>query len=545
MLQKQFCQPFNGWLEGLFGDIFNEFHWSSVNQDALKEIAFILESNYIAPQQFIAHRWLSSYDVAQSTLLQLNALSVYAFSYLSKNDKCVYRDIVNAICEDVSIAGQRRLSEIQISLLKKQRTEEGKKRQMRLSNKLFDHRKWTVSLLGVYTAVLSPLKQYVCLFQRSECLVHKLQDEQLAVFRQFLALFVKPECFSNLSCEQLTDSAHLSLEDESCLLSCREMFQFVGSVAEKEMKSYGKGGSLKKQFLAVVQKAYIRCGGVLQAKLPLANMVLQKMSVLDPCTNHAHHIARAAFNALPGLVKNILCVDLEQVRMEEIKAGREAPAPSVAKQLKTQKEHVLMDSYKKEVAAFSVDLGLPSHNHNGAPVPVDQWWGQIEQMGKYPLLCSMATALLSCFHGPAVESSFSVMGAVVDPRCSRMSVSTYSAIQTVKYAVRASGRSAVECFQRKDSKFTPVNYELCRLMRSASSARKTEQKRRQDELAQRRQELSIKKKADLSKQKAKALKAEAEKLARLAHKRQQEKKLKALVVERKALNHGKKQRMFL
>ena len=49
----------------------------------------------------------------------------------------------------------------------------------------------------------------------------------------------------------------------------------------------------------------------------------------------------------------------------------------------------------------------------------------------------MSSALLTIFHGPRVESSFSVMGEVMDKKSGRMNISTYTAIQTVKYSLNA------------------------------------------------------------------------------------------------------------
>ena len=49
----------------------------------------------------------------------------------------------------------------------------------------------------------------------------------------------------------------------------------------------------------------------------------------------------------------------------------------------------------------------------------------------------MSLALLTIFHGPRVESSFSVMGEVMDKKSGRMNMSTYTAIQTVKYSLNA------------------------------------------------------------------------------------------------------------
>ena len=66
----------------------------------------------------------------------------------------------------------------------------------------------------------------------------------------------------------------------------------------------------------------------------------------------------------------------------------------------------------------------------------------------------MSLALL-IFHGPGVESSFSVMGDVMDKKSGRMNVSTYSAIQMVKYSLNTKTLHAfrpksVQVFQRSD-----------------------------------------------------------------------------------------------
>ena len=55
----------------------------------------------------------------------------------------------------------------------------------------------------------------------------------------------------------------------------------------------------------------------------------------------------------------------------------------------------------------------------------------------------MSLALLTIFHGSRVESSFSVISDVMEKKSGRMSVSTYSAIQTVKYSLNA---KSISCF---------------------------------------------------------------------------------------------------
>ena len=66
-------------------------------------------------------------------------------------------------------------------------------------------------------------------------------------------------------------------------------------------------------------------------------------------------------------------------------------------------------------------------------------------------------SVLSIFHGPKVESSFSAMGDVIDKKANRMCDRTYSAIQTVKYSVRAqcpnsSSSRSIQLFKKQDKR---------------------------------------------------------------------------------------------
>ena len=506
---KEFCKPFENWGEGLFHDIYSEFHWSSSNQDALKEIFFILGEKFSMPTQFVSHRWLSCYDAAQNTLLSLKALTLFCFAYLSSDDKKLYRETIDLLCSDISIPGQKRLRELQTTLGQRQRTAEGKKRHIRLTDKLFVHRAWTQSVLGVYTAVLAVLKEYVCLFQKSECMVHKLHDEQEKVFRKFLTMFVLPQQFSSLSVDQLKDSEKLTLEASTCQ-PLREMF--VGTTAEKAMKAWDR--KRKEKFLQVVQSAYLACGRVLQKKLPLNNQLLMAASVIDPACDHNHSTAKAAFNRLPKLATNV-------VQLEKTKElyGTELERQNDAR----------LDAYSMEVLAYcsSQDFGPPSK------MSVCEWWNRVEQTGNYPLLSSVVAALMSCFHGPAVESSFSVMKMILDDKSSRLSIDTYSALQTVKYSLRSSGKTAVQCFSRKDIKHTPVNHQMCRLLRGSAAAYKSKQNKAREEKEAKQALMSQKHQAEVSRLRLKALQAEAERQARLAHKRKMTARLNLLATNRK------------
>ena len=99
-------------------------------------------------------------------------------------------------------------------------------------------------------------------------------------------------------------------------------------------------------------------------------------------------------------------------------------------------KNVLVDEeaemYENDCRRLFVDLNLPDVLRNNKPVRADNWWWQLSE--KYPVLSKLSLAALTVFHGPRVESSFSVMGDVMDKKSGRMNVSAYSAIQTVKYS---------------------------------------------------------------------------------------------------------------
>ncbi|KFM61568.1 hypothetical protein X975_11224, partial [Stegodyphus mimosarum] len=74
---------------------------------------------------------------------------------------------------------------------------------------------------------------------------------------------------------------------------------------------------------------------------------------------------------------------------------------------------------------------------------LDEWWAKVFADGSYPALSKMVKAILSFFHGPQVESAFSSMSSVLEKECGRMSIDTFSAIQTVKYKFLSCNKSAL------------------------------------------------------------------------------------------------------
>ncbi len=137
---------------------------------------------------------------------------------------------------------------------------------------------------------------------------------------------------------------------------------------------------------------------------------------------------------------------------------------------------------QRELMRFSVDLTLLSFKEGESMV---EWWGHVfDKPDKYPSLSAMVKCCLSIFHGPRVESSFSLMNDVIDQRSGNMNVSTFNAIQTVKYTLKSREKTAVQLFRREDVKFGEVDRTLCKNINSAAATYKRQQKMNQKEKQQ-------------------------------------------------------------
>ena len=75
---------------------------------------------------------------------------------------------------------------------------------------------------------------------------------------------------------------------------------------------------------------------------------------------------------------------------------------------------------------------------------------EVQRLDKYPNLCKMVHTLLSYFLCPVVESSFSIMGNVMDETMNRLNIESLSAIQTIKYWLSAKNQSSIKTFQKED-----------------------------------------------------------------------------------------------
>ncbi len=98
---------------------------------------------------------------------------------------------------------------------------------------------------------------------------------------------------------------------------------------------------------------------------------------------------------------------------------------------------------------------------------VDSWWNVVRKTERYPVLCKLALSALCPFHGPQVESAFSVMSNIMQAKSANLSVETYESYQAVKYNLKAMQVSAIQHYSR-NTKESPVNIQLCRNVKLSS-----------------------------------------------------------------------------
>ncbi|GBN85686.1 hypothetical protein AVEN_156696-1 [Araneus ventricosus] len=139
--------------------------------------------------------------------------------------------------------------------------------------------------------------------------------------------------------------------------------------------------------------------------MPFANPFLKAVSSLDPC-NRRTSVALESMKELPLYASNVVQDSEKEACDLEI--------------------HNFQNDRFSDIVEESVDL----------------WWRDVENTSKYPLLSRMAFALLTCFHEPKVESSFSILNNAITPGSNRLNVSTFNAMQCINQKMADSAKSS-------------------------------------------------------------------------------------------------------
>ena len=294
------------------------------------------------------------------------------------------------------------------------------------------------------------------MFQGDSPLIHKVYYQQVNLMEEFFSYFVKPSVAAK--CKKGKHLLKLDLSETNIL---PKNLLFIGLKAKKLVDKFGNENSVVVEFLDRVKKAYIECGLYLQKKLPLENNNLKAFTAIDPViVTSPNELVLKRLLSLPSLVPSLLNDDDEE-------------------------------PYEKEVRAVMVDSNLPSANCmlNGKQQEVEclKWWKLVKE--GYPHLFKVITGILSIFHGPRVESSFNVMGDIIDKKSGRINLGK------IKYSLKArhplEENRCVKEFCRKNRLHSPINPTLTRNMRNSYSLYNEKQKTDKEKQVKRRHEFDL------------------------------------------------------
>ena len=221
-------------VEKHFDDLHTDTKWSHDIMDNLKEMCLILDEPYTKPPRRIPHRWLSTFDCAETLIHMLNSLLVLYFAFMPEkcDNECSwemycqeYRQIL--VDKKVNIAGKKVWKGSVHNL-------RGKRWRKRVRNEKTDIWK-AVGYEGYdrshHTAVFGcfPDVQVIWIsFWTKDAT--KTHDKLVEIFRNFLACFMKYEKIRNIRSKKLK---RIKIDDSS--IRDVETF-FYGGKNERLMK---------------------------------------------------------------------------------------------------------------------------------------------------------------------------------------------------------------------------------------------------------------------------------------------------------------------
>nr|XP_055023083.1 uncharacterized protein LOC129413401 [Misgurnus anguillicaudatus] len=327
------------------------------------------------------------------------------------------RWLLNQVLErnEVTAEEKARLDVLQQEQATASRTQVNQKRKARISVLFTEFERLKVMILcvhqnkDIYTGVLPTFQVFVKKLQHEKPMVHLLHVEMVALVRELLSKFMKPEAIP-LSVKEIlkVDVQSRDLQLSNKRLCVGRFCYSAMNKARVERKIWV--GNLYKS----LREGYIKSAEFLLKNLPLDNKTITSLSALTPCLIQCDSVC-GAFMALGEALPHV-------VPSEEV------------------------SQLEEEVWAYQIDSDLlpqaKTYVEEDSRVNID-WWSRVaslknaERGVRYPTLIKLVKALLSIFTGPLVEGSFNLMDDILETdRCS-LNVETYESLAVVKSTMKA------------------------------------------------------------------------------------------------------------
>lgn len=407
-------------VQSLASDVYYDIEYSPKVRSLFGQVLSILCPDKAAKSIIrpISNRFLQMNTVADRFIDLWDGIWVYYSAFLTLEERKQYAGKVKAVLDKWKVPEEKRpqLWKILEQQRKQAKTDANNDRKSRILNALFDHKNKTLLLLNLYKGITEKFVYFSKKYQSSKPQMHDLHCDLFSLTKEFLAGFIMPDVIPECSVKHLKD---LDLDDRSHQLKDRELGtgKYCLPLLQLCLKDREKNFWLK-EFFCALRQAYIIAAKDLM-KLPLGNETLTHLSYLSP-----------------GLQRNTKTV-----------AALSGLARKLPKIL-TPTEQGMLD---EEARAYTVDdvLSVMAVNEEDSHFRLDKdWWVHVMSRKtcgqlKYPVLSKMVKALLSVFTGPIVESSFNIMGDILEEDRTRLTTYNYESLAMIKSSLSAKGERAV------------------------------------------------------------------------------------------------------
>ena len=404
-------------VQSLTSDVFYDIEYSPKVRSIFGQVQAILFGDKTAKSIIrpIPNRFLQMNTVAERFVELWDAIWVYYSAFLTVQERKKYASKVKAVLDRLKVPEEKRpqLWNILDQQRKQAKTDANNDRKARILSALFLNQEKTILLLNLYRGITEKFLHFTKKYQASKPQMHDLHIDLFRLTKEFFAGFIAPDVIPVHDVSQLKD---LDLDDKSHQLKNREFG--VGKYCLQVCLKDKEKNFWLNDFFCALRQAYTIASNDLK-KLQLGNETLILLSYLSPGLQRNKRTV-AAFSSLAKKLPNIL----------------------------TPSERGILD---EETRAYTVDntLSVMVVNEEDSQFRLDRdWWIHVmnrkaDGQPKYPVLSKLVKALLSVFTGPVVESSFNIMGDIIEEDRSRLTTYNYESLAMVKSSLSALGEKAV------------------------------------------------------------------------------------------------------
>ena len=160
---KQFCKPFECFVEKWIDDIHWDTKYSTDILDLLKEICFILNAPFRKPPQRVSHRWLTVFNCLSINMTLIDPLILLNYAWIPNDFRETYEGDIKTIFDKYELNEKAKaiINAIQTKMKQKKLTDEGKEHKGRIVTKLFYEKSTVLLNPNFFMSVLPFFKSFI------------------------------------------------------------------------------------------------------------------------------------------------------------------------------------------------------------------------------------------------------------------------------------------------------------------------------------------------------------------------------------------------